>query len=280
MSQSQSRLPTLETSFSTPDPLKARTLPPQQSCLSLHSYRPHRSLGAPPRPPPPNADQVSEDSQPKVLRTTPPQQRIRRINRICNLTNRRAPPPRGTPGAEQADEECTPPDKEPHAQSRGAGHRRAQCKQCLVRGAGSRTPAPCQLTKATPSRAKWFRQAMLWQHTATKRHERKKRVTRYPTTPPLPYSSKLRIGSLNVQGFADTLKLKTALQVMERHRMDVLMLTETKSTSYYSYVSEEHLVILSGNNRDKHAGVGAIITPPTILDGCYPGKQSYYSPLL
>ena len=218
-------------------------------------------------------------SKPKVLRTTPPPQRIQRIKRIYNLTNRRAPPPRGTPGAEQADEECTPPDKEPHAQSRGAGRRRArralyrswrrQCKQCLVRGAGSRTPAPCQLTKATPKRAKWFRQALLWQHTATKRHERKKRVTRHPTTPPLPYASKLRIGSLNVQGFADTLKLKTALQVMERHRIDVLMLTETKSTSYYSYVSEEHLVILSGNNRDKHAGVGAIITPhlrPYLMD--------------
>ena len=56
---------------------------------------------------------------------------------------------------------------------------------------------------------------------------------------------------------------------MERHRIDVLMLSETKSTSYYSYVSEEHLVILSGNNRDKHAGVGAIIRPhlrPYLMD--------------
>ena len=77
-------------------------------------------------------------SKPKVLRTTPPQQRIQRTHRIHNLTNRRAPPPRGTPGAEQADEECTPPDKEPHAQSRGSGR-----QQCLVCGAGSRTPAPC-----------------------------------------------------------------------------------------------------------------------------------------
>ena len=79
----------------------------------------------------------------------------------------------------------------------------------------------------------------------------------------------MRIGSLNVQGFADTLKLKSALQVMAGHRIDVLLLSETKSTSYYSYVSEGHLVILSGNTRDKHAGVGAIISPhlrPYLMD--------------
>ena len=174
------------------------------------------------------------------------------ISGIHNLNTSRAPPPRGTPGAEQADEECPPKAKEPHAQSRGANRRRArralyrswrrQCKQCLVHGAGSRTPVPSQLTKATP-RAKWFRQAMLWQHTVQTRHKRKKKVTQLPTTPPLPYRTKLRIGSLNVQGFADTLKLKSALQ--------------------------GHLVILSGNTRDKHAGVGAIISPhlrPYLMD--------------
>ena len=204
--------------------------------------------------------------------------RINGIRGIHNLNTSRAPPPRGTPGAEQADEECPPKAKEPHAQSRGANRRRArralyrswrrQCKQCLVHGAGSRTPVPSQLTKATP-RAKWFRQAMLWQHTVQTRHKRKKKVTQLPTTPPLPYRTKLRIGSLNVQGFADTLKLKSALQVMAGNRIDVLLLSETKSTSYYSYVSEGHLVILSGNTRDKHAGVGAIISPhlrPYLMD--------------
>ena len=49
--------------------------------------------------------------------------------------------------------------------------------------------------------------------------------------------------------------------MMSEHNLDVIMLSETKSTSYYSYTSEGHLVILSGNNRDKHAGVGAIIHP-------------------
>ena len=130
--------------------------------------------------------------QPKALRNNfSSRSRIRRINRINTLTNRRAPPPRGTPGAAQADEECTPTGGEPHAQSRGAGRRRArralyrswrrQCKQCLVNGAGSRTPVPSQLTQATPNRAKWFRQAVLWQHTVKKRYERKKRIQHYPT---------------------------------------------------------------------------------------------------
>ena len=85
----------------------------------------------------------------------------------------------------------------------------------------------------------------------------------------MPYSAKLRIGSLNVKGFADTLKLKNSLQIMEEHRLDILILTETKSTSYYSYISEGHLVILSGNKKDKYAGVGAILSPkirPYLMD--------------
>ena len=48
---------------------------------------------------------------------------------------------------------------------------------------------------------------------------------------------------------------------MDTHRLGVIMLSETRSTSYYSYLSEQHLVVLSGNNRDKYAGVGAVIHP-------------------
>ena len=56
---------------------------------------------------------------------------------------------------------------------------------------------------------------------------------------------------------------------MEEHKLGVLFLTETKSYSYYSYLSEQYLVILSGNYRQKHAGVGVIISPkvrPHLLD--------------
>ena len=48
---------------------------------------------------------------------------------------------------------------------------------------------------------------------------------------------------------------------MSELSLDILLLSETKTRQYYSYTSEGHLVILSGNNKDPHAGVGAIITP-------------------
>ena len=89
------------------------------------------------------------------------------------------------------------------------------------------------------------------------------------TTMPLGFDSNLKFGAINVQGFADTLKLKNSIQLMEEYKLDVLLLSETKSTSYYSYLSEQYLVILSGNSKDKHSGVGAIISPrlrPYLLD--------------
>ena len=101
------------------------------------------------------------------------------------------------------------------------------------------------------------------------RRKKAKKIKNLPTTTPLDYGSSLRFGGLNVQGFADTLKLKNAIQLMEEHRLDVLFLSETKSTSYYSYISEQYLVILSGNHKQKNAGVGAIVSPrvrPHLLD--------------
>ena len=64
-----------------------------------------------------------------------------------------------------------------------------------------------------------------------------------------------------MQGLADTLKVKSLVQLMQEHNLGVIMLSETRSTSYYSYLSEQHLVVLSGNTRDKYAGVGAIVHP-------------------
>ena len=48
---------------------------------------------------------------------------------------------------------------------------------------------------------------------------------------------------------------------MQKREIQVLFLTETKSTQYYTYTSEQYLVVLSGNNKDQYAGVGAIISP-------------------
>ena len=121
--------------------------------------------------------------------------------------------------------------------------------------------------KAAQSRALWFRKSLYWQQHHGRR--RKVRSTNFPTTTPLSYGYKFRLATLNVQGFADTLKLKNCIQLMREHKLDVLFLTETKSHSYYTYTSEQHLVVLSGNHFGKNAGVGAIVHStirPHLLD--------------
>ena len=55
------------------------------------------------------------------------------------------------------------------------------------------------------------------------RRKKAKKIKNLPTTTPLDYGSSLRFGGLNVQGFADTLKLKNAIQLMEEHRLDFVL---------------------------------------------------------
>ena len=69
------------------------------------------------------------------------------------------------------------------------------------------------------------------------------------------------IVALNVQGFNETLKLKSCLLFMQEHHVDVMLLFEINSRQYHSYQFAQHLVTLSGNDKDSHAGVGAIIAP-------------------
>ena len=146
------------------------------------------------------------------------------------------------------------------AQGRQAYRRwRVECNKYTSMGADSPLTALPLSTKATLRRAAWFRKVMLWQEELTR--QMKPKVNKNKSTPPLAYHTKLRVGALNVQGMAETLKLKSIIQIMQEHNLDVVMLSETRSTSYYSYTSEQHLVILSGNTRDKHAGVGAVIHP-------------------
>ena len=190
----------------------------------------------------------------------------------------RTPPPRGTPGAPLGvNEECSPTLVGALAGKRGA-QRRARRRRdyrlwrrfsTKVRGKRmDPSPlAPTRSSQAARSNARWFRNAILWQQQLRRRKRRK--VVNSPTIPPLQYQSSFRVGTLNVQGFAETLKLKSALILMQTHNIDVLMLTETRSHSYYSYQSEGFLVILSGNKLDRFAGVGAIVAPrlrPHLLD--------------
>ena len=206
-----------------------------------------------------------------------PSKRQFRIRELGREFTCRTPPPRGAPGAPfGAYKEC-PPQKEAPVVSRGAlkrrlfrrayrKWRRRYIQECC-NGVGSHPAASLPPKKAAQSRAKWFKQTLHWQE----HHRRKKKgiPANYPTTTPLDSDSRSRMGSLNVQGFADTLKLKNSIQMMREHNLGVLFLSETKSTSYYSYNSEGHLVVLSGNNREKRAGVGVIIAPklrPYLLD--------------
>ena len=76
---------------------------------------------------------------------------------------------------------------------------------------------------------------MLWQQ---RRRTRKRKASSHPTTPPLEYGKSIKFAALNVQGFAETLKLKSALQLMKEHDLGVLILSETKSNSYYSYTQK------------------------------------------
>ena len=194
-----------------------------------------------------------------------------RINGIQHkLKKLRTPPPRGTPGAPSgASEECPQPGEGTNATPRGAKLRRScrrayrkwrrECKQQGNQRADSSFFPPPKSTEAAPTRTTWFRNAIYWQEDLPRK--RKPTAERKKTTPPLAYNYKLRVGAQNVQGMADTLKLKNLILMMSEHSLDVVLLSETKATNYYSYTSEQHLVILSGNNREKHAGVGAIIHP-------------------
>ena len=133
-----------------------------------------------------------------------------------------------------------------------------------IKGRGRDPPplAPGCPKEDAHARAGWFRQVVLWQQ---RRRARKRKASSHP----LECGKPVKFAALNVQGFAETLKLKSALQLMQEHDLGVLILSETKSHSYYSYNSEGHLVVLSGNYKDKHAGVGAIVAPwlrPHLVD--------------
>ena len=214
---------------------------------------------------------------PKAKR--PPQfHRIKRIQNNIIRNQSRTPPPVGAPGDSiRVHEECSPKVDRVKGTTRGTTRRRlrrrAYRQWCSglnkewIKGLGPPYPTLPQPKNAARTRAKWFRQSVYWQEDLRRRKGRK--AIKFPTTAPLEYASSIRFGALNVQGFADTLKLKNAIQIMQEHKLGILLLSETKSTSYYSYTSDNHLVILSGNNKDRYAGVGAIIAPqlrPFLMD--------------
>ena len=187
----------------------------------------------------------------------------------------RAPPPSGTPGSLRGNEECSPlPRAQAHTRGSRRRIRRQQyrawkggCNNGRVKGLGRPHPALGNPKNAARSNAQWFRTTVLWQQHDSR--SRSKKVRNLPTTPPLEYASRIKTACFNVQNFAETLKLKAAMCLMKEHNLGLLILTETKSTQYYSYNSEGYLIVLSGTCKDKYGGVGAIVAPwmrPALLD--------------
>ena len=200
----------------------------------------------------------------------------RNSNSIHLEATRPAPPPSGAPGAAKAaNEECKP---QPFARSSLSGRgsrvaRRRLCRQwrAALRGniriqslgktVFSKGPPQkaASFQRAGKNNAKLFRHLVLEQaaHRGPQREKTKKPLA----TPPLDYGVEVRVGAQNVQGMAELLKHQQCLDMMSKQSLEVLFLTETKSTTYYTYNSQSHLFIINGSPHDKYGGVAAIIAP-------------------
>ena len=80
-------------------------------------------------------------------------------------------------------------------------------------------------------------------------------------TPLLGYSKKLKVGTQNVQGMAEILKHQQVITMMRQQSLDILVLTETRGKSYYTYNSEGYLFVVSGSAQDPYAGVTIVVAP-------------------
>ena len=199
-----------------------------------------------------------------------------RIKGINIETDKPTPPQRGTPGTASAvNEECYAPTPTPTTPligrgTRGRRLRRRMYRQwrrlsrgnirpevpgnALARG-GLPLKAVQRYKQEAGNNAKAFRKLVL----APKSNRNKQSV--HTTTPPVDYGAPFRIGTQNVQGMAELLKHQAVLGLMKARALDVLILTETRAISYYSFQSEGYTFIVNGNNKDKFAGVTAVVSP-------------------
>ena len=60
---------------------------------------------------------------------------------------------------------------------------------------------------------------------------------------------------------AEILKHQQVLTMMRQQSLDILVLTETRGKSYYTYNSEGYLFIVSGSAQDPYAGVTIVVAP-------------------
>ena len=100
------------------------------------------------------------------------------------------------------------------------------------------------------------RMATIFKHLVIRKTPNNKQSKFQPnmTTPPLIYGTSLRIATQNVQSLAELLKHQAVLDLMRQRNLDLLILTETHSQSYYQFRSEGFFFIANGNKKDKYAG--------------------------
>ena len=204
----------------------------------------------------------------------------RSLNSKPQLVSKPPPPQRGTPGATTvANEESKPHDLPLHSLlgrgSRSRCQRRRLYRQWrksageTIRSLGVGNPRvredhplrAVQRCKTVHNRAKAFRTLVLAQPTSC---SRKKQNLKPGATPPLSYGQQLRIGTQNVQSMTEVLKHQSVLDLIKVARLDILILTETHAGTYHSFNSEGYLFVVNGNNRDKWAGVTAVISPKIV----------------
>ncbi|CAE7830803.1 rnhA [Symbiodinium sp. CCMP2592] len=190
-------------------------------------------------------------------------------------TKELAPPPRGAPGA-SANEECTPASpplrtflgygSSARRERRREYRRWRRARKVLIRlgrlgkdtGKEGKPLNAAAKRSAGTSTAKHFKE--LLKNAEWKGPRRGKQPTT-KATPQKPYGEKLKIATQNVQGMAEILKHQQTISLMTKYGLDVLILTETRSKSYYSYNSQGYQFIVNGSTKDPYAGVTTIIAP-------------------
>ena len=213
--------------------------------------------------------------------TTPHRHRNRRdkgihlIHRINSEASKPAPTPRGAPGAAPAaNEECSPQPLN-HSSLSGRGARvlrrrlyrqwRSACREFirpLRLGKVMANKGKPRRAASQPSgnpNARLFRHLVLTQ--GLHQGPQRQRIRKPLATPQLEYGFSLKMGTQNVQGMAEILKHQQILDMMIDKSIHIMILTETRNHSYYTYNSQGYLWILNGNNQDKYAGVTAVVSP-------------------
>ena len=200
-------------------------------------------------------------------------------NSFRELNLRPTPPPRGAPGA-SAIEECLPIHPSNPGTPLGLGTSRRRLRRRLFRvwrrspgvrirlgplGKGlakRRVPQNAAARRtAGKTTAEIFKQILAQETPNPTKHPPQPYNNK--ATPLLGYSKKIRIGTQNVQGMAEILKHQQVITMMRQQNLDILVLTETRGKSYYTYNSEGYLFIVSGSVQDPYAGVTIVVAPRT-----------------